>query len=120
MAKKRKRPSLATEESETPEVPMMDDGIPPSLLHISLDKWAHSKRFGGDRLKTWKHLSGKIENGDIIPFYAEYMELGKPTSPGFAMDGVCFVYEPETEGEREGRGPKQTRKAPENNIYIYW
>ena len=61
----------------------------PSNIHLSLDKWAPSKRFGGDRLKTrgaqgavnfqfmWKKLSCKIESGEIIPFYAEYMDVGK-------------------------------------------
>ena len=116
-------------ESEIPEVPLMDGAVPHSLLRLSIDRRTHTERFGGDRLKTWgaqgavnclviwKKLPIKIENGDIIPFYAGYMAVEKPTSPGFAMEGVCFVYEPSTAGERDGRQLKQSWKAPENNIY---
>ena len=75
------------EELETPDLPLVDVEILSSLLHLSLGKWTPNKRFGGDELKTWgaqgavncqamwKKLSRKIESGEIIPFYAEYMDV---------------------------------------------
>ena len=61
----------------------------------------------------------KIENGNIIPFYSEYMETDKITSPAFGVMDVCFVYEPETSGDRSSRDLKQVAKKPSNNIHVY-
>ena len=98
---------------------------------LSLDKWESKQRFGGPQGKTWaakeavncqamwRKLSSKIETGDIIPFYAEYMDSEKITSPGFAMADVCVVYEHATSNERSGRKMKQVAKKPAHIIYTY-
>ena len=61
----------------------------------------------------------EIENGDIIPFYSEYMETDKVISPGFGMVDVFFVYGPGNAGDRPNRNSKQVAKKHPNNIYAY-
>ena len=115
--RKRKRTWLTMDESEIQpsSEKLADSDIFEALIHLSLDKWESGERFGSAKIKTWtaheavncqtmwRKLSMEIENGDIIPFYSEYMEPDKVTSPGFGMMDVCFVYEPETAGDRSSR-----------------
>ena len=73
------------------------------------------ERFGGPQRKTRgaqeaanchamrRQLSPHIESGDVIPFYAEYMDGEKIASPGFSMMGVSLVYEPDASTERPSR-----------------
>ena len=60
-------------------------------MPLSLGKWESKRRFGDPHGKTWaakeavncqamrRKLSSKIESGDIIPFYADYMDSEKIT-----------------------------------------
>ena len=67
----------------------------------------------------WRKLSAKIANGDIIPFYSEYMETDKITPPGYAMLGVCLVYEAETSRDRPSRNMQQVAQKSSIDIYTY-
>ena len=110
---------------------LADSDIFEALIHLSLGKWESVPSFGSSKIKTrdaheagncramWRKLSTKLENGDIIPFYSEYMATRKITSPGFAILDVCSVYELGTSRDRSIRYMKQVAKKPSNNIHVY-
>ena len=64
-------------------------------------------------------LSSKVTDGEIVPFYAEYMDTPKVSSPEFCTEDACFVYRSGGEGDRKLPALRQIDKASENNIYIY-
>ena len=66
-----------------------------------------------------KKLASHLESADIIPFYAEYMDIERTSTTGFSMEDVCLVYDPCTASGRNGRITKQVRKRASGNIYTY-
>ena len=56
-----------------------------------------------------RNMRIKIESTDIIPIYAEHMDVGRTPAPGFDLADVCFVYDRCTAHGREGRRAKQFR-----------
>ena len=86
------------EESEIhPSSDMLSDlDIFGALTYLSLNKWESKQRFGGPQRKTRsaqeaadcqamrRKLSSKIESGDVIPLYVEYMDSEK--------DNIAWVF----------------------------
>ena len=130
---KRRRPWLSIEDAEVHPMsgPLAKREIYNALRDYSLDKWEVRKGYNGSRLKSWgaqeavncqsmaKKLATKMENADIVPFYAEYMDMERASTAGFAMGDVCLMYDPHTAAERNGRIMKKVAKSPSNNIYTY-
>ena len=127
---KRRRPWLSVEDADIPPTsgPLAEREIYHALRDYSSDKWEVGKGYNGAKLKSWgaqeavncqsmaKKLATKMENADIIPFYAEYMDMERTAAIGFAMDDVCLMYDPHTAAERNGRITKQVSKSPSNNV----
>ena len=128
-----KRPWLSMDGPEitTSRYPLEEKEIFPALMYLSLDRWEAKRKFGGPSNKTWgaqeavncqalwRKLASKIETADIIPFYAEYMEVDKVSAAGFTLEDACLMYDPSTAHDRGGRNLKQVDKRATNNIYTY-
>ena len=55
----------------------------------------------------------------IIPFCAEYMEVGRFSPPELSLEDCCLIYESQSSGDRKGRITKNAAKGPGHNIYTY-
>ena len=66
-----------------------------------------------------QQLDAQLESSATMPFYSEYMDMGRTSKTGFSMDDVCLVYDPSTANGRMGRITKQVSKIASRNIYTY-
>ena len=82
-----------------------------------LKSWEAQESVNGQDMS--KKLASMLESSDIVPFYAEYMEIDRTPATGFAMGDVCLLYEPQTSASRDGRIAKQVTKNASRNIYTY-
>ena len=63
---------------------------------------------------------GKVAKGDIIPYYAEYLDESQYAATGFCLQGDCFIYDGDGRGNPHATGLlRKVGKSQENNIYVY-
>ena len=117
--------------SSVSEGPSGEGAIYGSLQETSIGKWHVVNRTGGASLKTWaareavncvlisQELVAKLEISEIIPSYAEYMGVERTPSLGLSIADCCLSYEPQSDGERQGRITTHVPKDPARNIYTY-
>ena len=128
--RKRTRPCAITDEMETkaPTASLNEKSISPSLSILPVGE-KESMRISGlagrgyqaavNLQVLWRMLKSNIESADIIAIYAEYLDVGRATEPGLALEDACLIYEPCTSHIREVRNVKQVVKKSTNIIYTY-